>query len=129
MPNSEGEAQALMPNAIGDEPADGQLLDHLRLDRRLELLVEALQRLLGREARHDDAHRLVLLLLRRDLLAKDVVKEVGIAHVLLGHLLKHHAQLGRHTVQTQALAGALKRSSCSARCDVIIGPPSSAITA
>ena len=73
------------------------------LDRGLELPVEAVEGLLQREARHHDAHRLVLLLLGRDSRER-VIEEVGLAQSFFVALLEHPAQLGRRALQAQALA-------------------------
>src|SRR5690242_6741391 len=70
------------------------------LDRGLELPVEAVEGLLQREARHHDAHRLVLLLLGRDSRER-VIEEVGLAQSFFVALLEHPAQLGRRALQAQ----------------------------
>jgi len=75
-----------------------------------------LQRLLEWEARHHDAHRLMLLLLGLDLAGEHVVEEVGVTHVLLGRLLEHRAQLGRDAVEAQPLA--VRAQALQLRCEM-----------
>jgi len=89
--------------AIGDEPPGGEFLDDLRLDRGLELPVEALERLLEREPRHHDPHRLVLLLLGGELAGEHVIQEVGVADILLRRLFEQRTQFGVEPMQAEAL--------------------------
>ena len=78
--------------AVRDEPALGQFLDPLLVDRGLEGEVEALERLdvgeLGERSSDGD----VLLLLGGHLLGEDLVQEVGIRDVVLGGFLESRLQ-------------------------------------
>jgi hypothetical protein len=50
--------------------------------------IEGVERLLKREARHRNAHGQVLLGLRANLQAEELVEKVGVRHLALGGLLE-----------------------------------------
>jgi hypothetical protein len=88
----------------GFEIATGrQLADDLRVNRRLELEIEGVERLLKREARHRDAHGQVLLGLGANLQREELVEKVGVRDVALGGLLQEGGQLGLEPMEPQAL--------------------------
>jgi len=98
-----GRAQEQDVVGIGDEPAGGQLLDHLGVDRRLELEVEAVEGLLEREAGHGGLHGRVPFVLGGDLTAEDVLQEVAVREVLLARLLQEGGQFLGEPDEAQAL--------------------------
>jgi hypothetical protein len=74
--------------AVGNEPALGQLLDPLLVDRGLEGEVEGLERLDVGELGQRGPDGYVLLLLGGHLLRQDLVQEVGVGDVVLGRFLE-----------------------------------------
>ena len=87
---------------VGQETARCQLTDHLRVDGRLKLEVEAVQALLEGKARHRRLHRRVTLLLGGQLAAEDLLQKVTVGELSLARLLKQQGQLGRRTDQLQS---------------------------
>ena len=73
-----GRAEQQQVVAAPDVAARDQFADLLGIERRLELEVEALERLLEREARHRDPHLMVLVRFRVDLTGEQLVEEVGV---------------------------------------------------
>jgi len=94
-----------------DVAAGREFADHLRIDRGLELEVEALERLVEREARHAGAHRQVLLGLGAHLDAEHLIDEVGVGELALCRLLAQRREFGLDPVQAQALAMAADATS------------------
>jgi len=86
--------------AVRDEAHRRELLDHFRIDRGLHLPVKIVERLLEREARHLDAHRLVLLLLGRDFGGEHGLQKGAVADLLLRGLLQESGQALRDAHQT-----------------------------
>src|SRR5437867_8830679 len=89
--------------AVGDEPAGGQLLDHLGVNRGLELEVEAVERFLEREASHGGLHGRVPFVLGGDLAAEEILQEVAVREVLLARLLQEGGQFLGEPGEAQAL--------------------------
>lgn len=78
--------------AVRDEPALGQFLDPLLVDRGLEGEVEALEGLDVGELVKRGPDSDVLLLLGGHLLGEDLVQEVGVGDVVLGGFLESRLQ-------------------------------------
>src|SRR5919201_6720836 len=82
----------------------GELADLLGIDRGLELEVEALERLLEREARHRDAHLMVLVGFRVELAGQQLVEEVGVGNFLFRRLLQARGQLLLDLIEPELMA-------------------------
>jgi hypothetical protein len=84
-------AQAFIPRAtarcvlsIGDVTAGAQLAHDLRIERGLELEVEALECLLEGKAGHADAHGRIAILLAGQFRAEQLFEEVAVRELSLG---------------------------------------------
>src|SRR5262249_12970657 len=78
---------------VGDEPAGGEFLDHLRVYGRLKLQVEALQAFVEREPRHGGLHHGMALLLGGDLHFEKFLEDIAVGQVLLAGGLKQGSDL------------------------------------
>jgi hypothetical protein len=83
-----GRAEQQQVVAALDIAASSKFTDLLGIERRLELEVEALEGLLEREARHRDAHLMVLVGFRVNLAGEQLVEEVGVGKFLFRGLLQ-----------------------------------------
>jgi hypothetical protein len=98
-----GRAEQQQVVAALDIAASSKFTDLLGIERRLELEVEALEGLLEREARHRDAHLMVLVGFRVNLAGEQLVEEVGVGKFLFRGLLQARGQFLFDLIEPQPL--------------------------
>src|SRR5216683_8235301 len=76
-----------------DVTAGRKFADLLGIERRLELEVEALERLLEGKAGHRDTHLMMFVGLGVDLAGQQLIKEVGVGNLLFRRLLQARGKL------------------------------------
>src|ERR1700692_2245572 len=86
-----------------DIAASSKFTDLLGIERWLEIEVETLEGLLEREARHRDAHLMVLVGFCVNLAGEQLGEEVGVGKFLFRRLLRAHSQFLSDLIEAQPL--------------------------
>src|SRR5262245_47590818 len=119
---SDSDGQVSLPNSgrpqqqdivrISNEPPGGQFLDRLDVNRWLKLEVEALKRLLKREASHRCFHLGMTFLLGNQFSIYQLLEEIGIGEFAFTRFLQQRRQFGRRSGKLETLHSLLEAFQC-----------------